>query len=219
VLSARGDPERRRALLEELVRPRWRPLYLLARKHGLDSASADDAVQSFLVRLLDPDNDFLARLDPSLGSLRAYLKTAFRNHLANLFERERTAKRGAGVRHADVNELEEWLASPVSVDALYDKAWALAAFEEAMTALEADYANGARRGPVGLVGELFAFDSAPAYAELAARYGMSVPQLKSFVFRAKRRFRELLRECVANTLGENEDIDAELRRVIEALAS
>jgi DNA-directed RNA polymerase specialized sigma24 family protein len=219
VLAARGDPAQRRVLLDELIRPRWRPLYVLARKCGLDATAADDAVQSFLARLLEPNNDFLARLDPSLGSLRAYLKTAFRHHLTNLRERERAAKRGAGAKHTDVNELEEWLATPVSVDALYDRAWALAVFEEAMTALEAEYAQGARRGPERLVRELFAFDARAAYEELATQHGMSVPQLKSFAFRARRRFRELLRESVARTLGDNEDIDAELRRVIDALST
>ena len=219
VLAARGDPAQRRALLDELVRPRWRPLYVLARKHGLDTTGADDAVQSFLARLLEPNNDFLARLDPSLGSLRAYLKTAFRNHLTNLREHERAAKRGAGVKHADVNELEEWLASPVSVDALYDKAWALGVFEEAMAALEAEYARGARRGPEGLMRKLFAFDANVGYAELAAQHGMSVAQVKSFAFRARRRFRELLRDAVARTLGEHEDVDAELGRVIDALST
>jgi RNA polymerase sigma-70 factor (ECF subfamily) len=219
VLAARGDPARRRALLDELVRPRWRPLYVLARKHGLDATAAGDAVQSFLARLLEPNNDFLARLDPSLGSLRAYLKTAFRNHLTNLAEHARTAKRGGGARHADVNELEEWLAAPVSADTLYDKAWALGVFEEAMTALESEYANGARRGHHGLVRELFAFDANVGYAELAPQHGMSVPQLKSFALRARRRFRELLREAVARTIDESEDIDAELRRVIDALST
>jgi RNA polymerase sigma-70 factor (ECF subfamily) len=84
VLAARDRPEERRRALEELVAPRWKPLYVLARKHGLPAAEAEDAVQSFLARLIE--GDLLARLDPGRGRLRAFLRAAFHNHLVNLHE-------------------------------------------------------------------------------------------------------------------------------------
>ena len=58
--------------------------------------------------------------------------------------------------------------------------------------LEAELASGARRGPVAVVRQLFRFGEAPPYETLAATHGMAVPQLKSFVHRARARFRELL---------------------------
>jgi len=222
VLSARVDPSMRRSALQQLLAPRWRPLYVIARRHGLDPSAAEDAVQSFLARLIDapPGNDFLARLDPEQGSLRAYLKTAFRHHLQNLGEHARAEKRGGGTRHADVVELEAQLASPEpSADALFEKAWALVVFEEALAALEREFAAGARRGPFAVLRELFAFGTASPYPELAAAHGMTVPQLKSFVHRAKLRLRELVRERTAATLAEGEDLDAEMKRLVGAMTA
>ena len=48
---------------------------------------------------------------------------------------------------------------------------------------------------------------------------MTVPQLKSFVHRAKARFRQLLRARVADTMAEGDDVDAELGALLEALAA
>ncbi len=48
---------------------------------------------------------------------------------------------------------------------------------------------------------------------------MTVAQLKSFVHRAKLRFRELVRERVAATLGTSDDLDREVIHLLEALSA
>ncbi|HYQ14782.1 MAG TPA: sigma-70 family RNA polymerase sigma factor [Polyangiaceae bacterium] len=218
VLAARLDPEKRRPALEELVRPRWKALYVVARKHGLAPAAAEDAVQGFLARLLD--GDVLERLDPGKGRLRSYLRTAFRHYLSSLREEERAQKRGSGARHADLDDVEAWLASPdASPDALFDRAWALELFASALDELEREYTSGARRGPFAIVRELFQFGSAPPYAELAEQHQMSVPQLKAFVHRARLRFRELLRQRVVQTLPDATAADDELAALLGALSA
>jgi RNA polymerase sigma-70 factor (ECF subfamily) len=222
VFAARLDPEKRRAALEGLLLPRWRPLYVLARKHGLDVTAAEDAVQSFLVQLLEAKegNDLVARLDPARGSLRAYLKTAFRNHLANLGAQERAAKRGGGRKHEDVADLEALLAAAdSSPDTLFEKTWALVVFEESLAALEAEFSQGLRRGPFEVLREIFRFGTALPYPELAAKHGMTLSQLKSFVHRAKVRFREIVRDRIVETLAEEDDPDAEVRRLLEVMGS
>jgi RNA polymerase sigma-70 factor (ECF subfamily) len=68
ILSARESPGARRAALDELLTRYWRPLYAFARRKGLDRGQAQDAVQGFVVQLLE--KDFLARVDPGRGRLR-----------------------------------------------------------------------------------------------------------------------------------------------------
>jgi RNA polymerase sigma-70 factor (ECF subfamily) len=200
---------------------RW-TLVLAARldpeKHGLQPTAAEDAVQGFVTHLLE--GDVLERLDPGKGRLRSYLRTAFRHYLTNQRQEERAQKRGGGERHADLADVEAWLASPdASPDALFDRAWALSLFADALAELESEYISGARRGPFEVVRELFQFGAAPPYAELAARHGMSVPQLKAFVHRARVRFRELLRNRVAETLTDAADADDELLALFEMMAA
>jgi RNA polymerase sigma-70 factor (ECF subfamily) len=218
ILAARQRPEARRQALEELVAPRWKALYVLARQRGLPPAEAEDAVQSFLARLIE--GDLIERADPARGRLRAFLRASFHNHLANLHEHASAARRGGGRRTLDLGDVEASVAAPgPSPEASFDRAWALAIFEEALAALEAEFAGGERRGPFEVLRALFRFGETAPYAELAEKHGMSVPQLKAFVHRAKARFRQLLRERVADTLGPGDDLDAEVAALLEMLAS
>jgi RNA polymerase sigma factor (sigma-70 family) len=217
VLEARGRPEERRRALGELVAPRWKALYVLARKQGLPAAEAEDAVQGFLERLIE--GDLLDRLDPARGRLRAFLRTAFRNHLVNLHEHASAGRRGGGQRAVDLADVEAMVASPgPSPEASFDRAWAVGIFEEALAALEGELASGERRGPFEILRSLFRFGETAPYAELAERFGMSVPQIKSFVHRAKARFRQLLRERVADTLESTGDLETEMAALLELLA-
>jgi RNA polymerase sigma-70 factor (ECF subfamily) len=218
VLAAKRDPELRRRALESLVKPRWRALYVLARKQGLAVTEAEDAVQGFIAHLVE--GDLLARLDPEKGKLRSYLRMAFRHFLANLRAEGRAQKRGGDVPVADFADVESWLASSeASPEAQFDRAWALSLFDDALRELESEYASGARRGPFEVIRELFCFGAAPAYAELAARHEMSVSQLKAFVHRGRLRFRELLRRRIADTLTDGADADAELAALLGVLSA
>jgi DNA-directed RNA polymerase specialized sigma24 family protein len=218
VRAAGGQPEERRRALHELVAPRWKALYVLARKQGLAAPEAEDAVQSFLLRVAE--GDLLARVDPARGRLRTFLRAAFHHHLINLHEHSSAGKRGGGRRAVDLADVEAQVASPApSPEALFDRAWAMAIFEDALAALEGEFASGARRGPFELLRVLFRFGETPPYGELALTFQMTVPQLKAFVHRAKGRFRQILRDAVADTLHAGDDLDAEVAGLLEALAS
>jgi DNA-directed RNA polymerase specialized sigma24 family protein len=60
---------------------------------------------------------------------------------------------------------------------------------------------------------------APPYEELAAAHAMTVPQLKSFVHRARRRLRELLLARVADTVQTPDEAEAELGDLMRALGA
>jgi RNA polymerase sigma-70 factor (ECF subfamily) len=218
LLAARDRPEERRVALEELVAPRWRALYVLARKRGLAPAEAEDAVQSFLARLIE--GDLIFRADPARGRLRTFLRAALYNHLANLHEHAAAARRGGGQRPLPLDAVEALVASPApSPEAAFDRAWAIETFERALAALERELGAAGGAGRFEALRELFHFGETTPYAELAPRLGMSVPQLKSFVHRAKGRFRQLLRAEVADTVEEGEDVEAELGTLLGLLAS
>lgn len=218
LLAARERPEERRRALDELIAPRWRALFALARKQGLTPAEAEDAVQSFLARLME--DDLLFRADPARGRLRTFLRTAFHNHLANLHEHAAAARRGGGRRPVDLDEVEALLASPaLSPDAAFDRAWALEMFEKAFATLEGEITQGSGSNGLEALRELFRFGETAPYAELAPRLGMSLPQLKSFVHRAKARFRLILRARVAETLESGESIDDEVAALLGLISA
>jgi len=217
-VAARDRPDVRRQVLAELCATRWQPLYVHLRKQGLPRERAEDVVQGFLVHLLE--RDFLGRLDPGRGRLRAYLKTALGHYLVNLHQQETADKRGGGARALDIDDVESAVAAaPEDPAAAFDREWALALFEGAFADLEGELTSGARRGPVAVVRQLFRFGEAPPYETLAADHGMTVPQLKSFVHRARRRLRELLLARVADTVQTPAEAEAELGDLLRALGA
>ncbi|HEX2659559.1 MAG TPA: hypothetical protein VHU40_14850 [Polyangia bacterium] len=218
IVAARDRPELRRQVLGELCATRWQPLYVHLRKQGLAREKAQDVVQGFLVHLLE--RDFLARLDPGRGRLRAYLKTALGHYVINLHDQESAQKRGGGLPPLAFEDMEAQVAAaPTDPAAAFDREWALRLFESAFGELESELESGERRGPVAVVRQLFRLGEAPSYETLAAEHGMSVPQLKSFVHRARGRFRQLLLTRVADTVQTAEEAETELAELLRALAA
>ena len=187
--------------MQELCTHRWHALYACARRRGLAADRAEDAVQGLLLQLCE--HDFLDRLDPQRGSLRSYLKQALRHYLVNEYEREGAVKRGGGQRALSIDSVEARLPSA----------------PDDPEVLESEYTSGIRTGPVGVLRELFRFGDASPYEKIASENGMTVPQLKSFVHRARLRFKELLLARIVDTVGSEREAAAELDDLLRAMAS
>lgn len=218
ILSSREAPERASPVLEELLGAYWSPLYLFLRRRGLARDRAEDAVQGFMLHLLE--RDFLERLDPGKGRFRSYLLGSLRNWLADRHDRESAAKRGGGALTAslDFDVAENQLAAaPGDPEAAFDAEWAWGITGRTLDRLRAEFESGSRRGPLAVALKFFGFTEAPSYAEGAGEAGMSEAGFKSFLHRTRLRFRAILREEVADTVAGEEEIDAEIDHLLAAL--
>lgn len=222
ILSARESPDARRAALDELLTRYWRPLYAYARRRGLDRGQAEDAVQGFVLQLLE--KDFLARVDPGRGRLRSYLCTSLQHYLINLHEKERALKRGGDTStlSMDVALAERALStSPSEPEAAFHREWALLLLDRAMQRLRAEFEGGKRKAPFEVVEAFFSNESTrepPSYQQVAEKYSMTIPQVKSLLHRSRVRFRELAREEASDTVAEAGEAADELRDLMEHLA-
>jgi DNA-directed RNA polymerase specialized sigma24 family protein len=214
VASSRESTVARRRALEELLAAYWKPLYAYARRKGLSIEAAKDAVQGLYARLLE--QDFPASLDPAKGPLRAYLKASLAHFLVNEHERAIAEKRGGGrpIGSLEVDLAERGLRGGDAPESAFDREWAVNVMERATARLRGEFESGVRKGPFDLVLRFLGFVEPPPYAEAARQAGMSVVQLKAFLHRARSRFRELVREEVADTAG---DAEAEIGDLLRAL--
>jgi RNA polymerase sigma factor (sigma-70 family) len=223
ILASREGDQARREALEALLTTYWKPVYFYLRRRGLAVDSAEDAVQGFFLQLLE--HDFLPRLDPARGRFRSYLLTALDHYLASQHERESARKRGGGVRMVPIDlalaerELE---AAPAEALVAYEREWAVGVMERALVRLRQEYEQGRRHGPAEVFLRFFSFESAepaPTYADAAARVGLTASQFKAALHRARRRFRELLREEVRGTLQDDSHADGEIGELVRALGA
>ncbi len=213
-------PERR-AALETLCSAYWPPVYAFVRRGGASPVLAEDLTQAFFARLLARD-DF-AQADPERGRFRSFLLGALRHFLANERERERAAKRGPrplSLDSAALNQLESGL-EPSSADTperVFERAWAAAVLERGRGRL-AEEQESAGKGAQwrALEPHLASSDERGHVAELAATLGISENAVRVALHRLRRRFGELVRDEVRETVapGEVEDEVSVLWRALE----
>jgi RNA polymerase sigma-70 factor (ECF subfamily) len=223
VAAARRDTEEAEAALEKLCRTYWLPLYAYARRRGYGVEDAQDLTQAFFARLLE--RHWLACADEDKGRFRTFLLTAMERFLANEWDKERALKRGGGRVNApiqlDTAETRYGVDPPDTrtPEQAYEYRWAVALLEEAVSRLELEYVKRRQQELFAalrpcLVGER----TEQPYAELGARLGMGEGAVKVAVHRLRQRYRELLREEVAETLASPEEVDAEMKYLFGVLA-
>jgi RNA polymerase sigma-70 factor (ECF subfamily) len=212
------------AALATLCETYWYPLYAYVRRCGYEGHDAEDLTQEFFARLLD--KDYLASVDRNKGKFRHFLLAALRHFLANERDRARALKRGGGrtVVSFDRGEAETRYRQEPSHELPpekdFDRQWALTLLKQVMGSLEAEHvASGTGRLFEGLKGFLTQAEGSCPYAEVACRLGMTEGAVKVAVHRLRRRYRQLLREQIAQTVGSPEEVDEEIRNLFGAFRS
>ena len=209
--------------LEELCRSYWYPLYAYVRRQGHSKEDAEDLTQSFFARFLE--RNYLDGLSSEKGRFRAFLLAALKHFLANEWDKSQRQKRGGGVaplsldwQDADTRyQIDP--ADQLSPDKLYDRAWATTLLEQVIARLREECGT---EGKGKVFEQLKPFltmgKSDIPYAQAAASLDLNEGAVRVAVHRLRKRYRELLREEIAQTLTEPADIEEELRALFQAFA-
>jgi RNA polymerase sigma factor (sigma-70 family) len=225
VLSAgrKSSPHSDKALAE-LCQTYWYPLYAYVRRQGKSKEDAEDLVQAFFASFLE--KNYLAGLSAELGKFRAFLLVALKHFLANEWDKANRQKRGGGVEHLSL----DWQSAderyhldppdPASPDRSYDRAWALALLEQVILRLQQE-CEAAGKGELfqQAKGYLMVGEQTIPYTEAARALQMDEGTVRVAVHRLRKRYRELLREEIAQTLDNPADVAEELRSLLAALQS
>src|SRR5262249_27901157 len=156
--------------------------------------AAEDAVQAFYAHIFE--RPFIERLDREKGKLRSYLRQSLDHFLSHRREFENAARRGGGARVISIDrEFAERELAQKGGDASKscEREWAATIMARALDRLRGEYESGARRGSFAALAKFFGGAEAPDYGAEAAAAGMTKAEFKAFLFRARARFRELVR--------------------------
>ncbi len=217
-----GSPEAALAL-EELCRTYWFPLYVYVRRQTATREDAEDLTQAFFARFLE--KNYLEKLCAQKGKFRAFLLASLKHFLANEWDRANRQKRGGGVmplsldwRDADARYPIE-PADNLTPDKLYDRAWAITLLERVLARLRGENATEEQaRSFEQLKSFLMVGKAAIPYAAAAARLSLSEGAVRVAVHRLRRRYRELLREEIRQTLSDTAQVEEEMRMLLGAFA-
>jgi RNA polymerase sigma factor (sigma-70 family) len=223
VLAAgESDSPRGPEALEALCRAYWQPLYAFVRRRGYSREDAQDLTQDFFAWLLR--RDWLERADRARGRFRSFLLTSISRFLANEWDKTQAQKRGGGrivPLEFDVAEAScDWHSKGnPTPEQSFEWRWAMTLLEQVMSRLQNEFArDGDAAWFEALKPCLLGERASQPYAALAVKLGRTEGSVKVAVHRLRQRYRQLLRDEIAHTVAQPEEIEEEMRHLLAVLA-
>lgn len=221
--AGKSSSPRYKEAMGTLCKIYWFPLYAYLRRQGYNNNEAEEYTQAFFAQLLEKHGLRLA--DPKQGKFRTFLLISLKYFLANERNRARAKKRGGGRKLLSLNfenAENRYALEPsheLSPEKLFERSWALAVLERTMRRLSAEAVKTKKQK---LLDHLKVFltvrkNSVP-YHKVADELGMSEGAVKVAMHRLRRRYRQLLRDEIAQTVSTEDQIDEEIRDLFAALA-
>src|SRR4029077_7032491 len=142
------------------------------------------------------------------------------------WDKARRLKRGGDreiISFDAVSAEERYRLEPIDqLDAskLYERRWVTTLFDKVLARLEEEFRDSGK-GELfdGLKSSLLAEDSGSSYAQLGARLGLKEDAIKQAVHRMRRRYRELFREEIAQTVSGPGEVEDELKHLFAVLST
>lgn len=207
--------------LEKLCRAYWPPLYAYVRRRVSDIHQAQDLTQAFFEQLLE--KQYLAVADPERGRFRAFLITAFKRFLCKERDKATAQKRGGGQVTFSVDfesQDRNWdaLQDTLTAERIYERQWAVTLLNRVMSRLQREMERSGKSQQFQLLKDFIGGTESATYATVAPVLRLSESAARMAATRMRNRFRELLRDEIAQTLASEKDIDDEVRYLFATFA-
>jgi RNA polymerase sigma-70 factor (ECF subfamily) len=209
--------------LEKLCRAYWYPLYAYARRNGSTPHDAQDLTQGFFSQLLE--KNYLAQVGREKGRFRSFMLAAFKHYLADQHDRARAAKRGGNQKFISLDDDAEDRyvhepATDMSPEKMFERQWALTLLECALARLRAEFTAKDKAETFDAIKEFLNGEAEPGdYERVAQRAGVSSGNLTVMVHRLRKRYRELVRAEIAQTVESSGEVDEEMRHLFAAMSA
>jgi len=222
LVVAAGDPHRKeaRSALVSLCEAYWYPLYAYLRRRGYPADQAQDLTQEFFIRVLE--GRYLDRADPDKGRFRSFLLTSLKFFVADEEDRQRAHKRGGGMVvslefSSGEDRYQREPAHDENPERIFERRWALSVLDRVVERLRSEFVQHGRSEHFErLKGFLLGQSEAP-YAAMAREMNTSEGALKVAIHRLRKRYRELFRQEIADTVADPAEVESELRYLAAVL--
>jgi RNA polymerase sigma-70 factor (ECF subfamily) len=222
MVIAAADPQRKeaRSALTSLCENYWYPLYAYLRRRGLPADQSQDLTQEFFTRVLE--GRYLDRADPEKGRFRSFLLTSLKFFVADEQDRQRAHKRGGGaVLPLEISSGEERYqrepAHDETPERIFERRWALSMLDRVMDKLRVEFIQHGRPEHFERLKVFLLSQSDAPYAAQAREMNTSEGALKVAIHRLRKRYRDLFRQEIADTVADPAEVESELRYLAAVL--
>jgi len=169
--------------------------------------------------------NWLSDADRAKGRFRTFLLTALNRFLANEWDRARARKRGGGAVSVPLDtaiaesRYGADMTSALAADQLYDRQWALTLLERTLGRLEAEQQRLGKAPEFAVLSPALTAERGDIpYAKMATELGQNETAVRMAVHRLRKRFREVFREEIVQTVADPGEVEEEIRHLLAALA-
>ena len=224
VLASRGESAAATTALSDLCAAYYAPVVAFLRADGRDEDAARELAHEFFARVLARQS--LGGADPARGRFRSYLLGALKHFLADHRGHAGAAKRGSGreplplLPGTDTSPgLEIPDATTAPSDLIFDRQWALTLLDRSLLALNAEFSTADQRAQFETLKPWLTGEPGTPQSAVAAQLGLNENAVKVAIHRLRRRFRELVKSEIAQTVADAAEQRAELEHLIRVLAA
>jgi RNA polymerase sigma-70 factor (ECF subfamily) len=199
-----------RQAMNEIAASYWYPVYAWWRRAGLPAEKAAIATEASFTRWRDMEPP--AAADEGAARLREWLLVRLR------------VLASAGVKplpNPAVTVSRSWSEQRFAKeperdpDAVFQRRWALTVLEFTVSMLHAEYKNAGKTELCALLMPFLGFAGGEErYEEIAPKAGMSSGALHVAVFDFRKRYRDLLRAVIADTVAHESEVDSEMTALL-----
>ena len=224
MLEARGDSTEARAALSDLCAAYYAPVFAFIRFRSADEDTARDLTQEFFTRLLSHNG--VSSVDPQYGRFRSFLLGAVKHFLADMHEHSQRLKRGGGQAIVSLEALRDETTTEIQIadphspgpDSEFDRKWALTLLERALNLLARENQTVGHSDQFEALKPWLSGDSDNlSQAEVAKHLGLSDGAVRVSIHRLRRRFREIIKTEIAQTLNDPNQVGAEMGHLLSTL--
>jgi RNA polymerase sigma factor (sigma-70 family) len=216
LVVAAADPSQKEthSALVSLCENYWYPLYAYLRRRGYPADQAQDLTQEFFVHVLE--GRYIDRADPEKGRFRSFILTSLKFFVADEADRQRAQKRGGGAVlplefHSGEDRYQREPAHDETPERIFERRWALSVLDRVVEKLRNEFVQHGRPEHFARLKVFLLGRSDAPYATLAQEMNTSEGALKVAIHRLRKRYRELFRQEIADTVADPAEVEAELR--------
>jgi RNA polymerase sigma factor (sigma-70 family) len=223
VLEARGDSLEAKAALSDLCAAYYAPVFAFIRHNAPEEDAARDLTQEFFARLLARQG--IGSVDPQRGRFRSFLLGAVKHFLGDMRDHAQRLKRGGGQTLDSIDPGTD--ASPglqlpdpkaPSPDREFDRKWALTLLDRALATLAQEHQAAGKIDLFEALKPWLTGDTENvSQVDAARQLGLNEGAVKVAIHRLRRRFREVIKNEIGQTVSGRAQVDEELRHLLEAL--
>jgi DNA-directed RNA polymerase specialized sigma24 family protein len=222
-IAADGDTDNQ-ALINELLKRYWKPVYCFLRHKGYDNEPAKDLTQGFFQEVV-LDRELIRRADQARGRFRTFLLSALEQYLARVHRKETAQKRipkNKLVRLEQIDPAE--LPEPVgelTPEESFNYAWVSELLDKLLAEVEAKYRaeNKILHWQVfhaRVLQPILEHAQPPSLSEICEKYGIKDERRASNIIgTVQRRVRTALKRHLRRSVTGDADVDEELRELMQ----